>query len=124
MPRRPKTACQHPGCPELVEYGQKYCDKHRSLHPEPVRSASARGYGSKWQRESKMFLRARPLCAMCGRRATVVDHIVPHRGDQKLFWSRSNWQPLCKPCHDKKTGTEDRYVTYAYPGHGAGGRGV
>jgi len=19
----------------------------------------------------------------------------------KLFWSRSNWQPLCKPCHDR-----------------------
>ena len=32
--------------------------------------------------------------------ATVVDHITPHKGDLKLFWSRSNWQPLCKPHHD------------------------
>ena len=23
-----------------------------------------------------------------------MDHIVPHRGDQKLFWNRGNWQPL------------------------------
>lgn len=27
--------------------------------------------------------------------ATVVGYITPHRGDQSLFWRRSNWQPLC-----------------------------
>ncbi|MCT9125512.1 HNH endonuclease [Cupriavidus gilardii] len=37
----------------------------------------------------------------------MVDHIVPHKGDSKLFWSRSNWQALCKPCHDRKAATED-----------------
>ena len=36
--------------------------------------------------------------------ATVVDHVIPHRGDRKLFWDEQNWQPLCKECHDKKTG--------------------
>lgn len=46
--------------------------------------------------------------------ATVVDHIIPHRGDQKLFWDRSNWQALCKSCHDSKTMTEDRYQEYTY----------
>jgi hypothetical protein len=39
--------------------------------------------------------------------ATVVDHIVPHRGDRRLFWDKTNWQPLCKRCHDVKTLTED-----------------
>jgi 5-methylcytosine-specific restriction endonuclease McrA len=29
----------------------------------------------------------------------VVDHIQPHRGDQRLFWDRRNWQPLCRTCH-------------------------
>jgi 5-methylcytosine-specific restriction protein A len=38
----------------------------------------------------------------------VVDHIVPHRGDKKLFWDSSNWQALCdgqtgRGCHDRKT---------------------
>ena len=37
--------------------------------------------------------------------ATVVDHIIPHRGDKRLFWDEKNWQPLCKDCHDRKTGT-------------------
>ncbi|MFV0262675.1 MAG: HNH endonuclease signature motif containing protein [Kluyvera sp.] len=76
-------------------------------------------YGSKWDRERLVYLRAYPLCVMCQEQgkvaaATVVDHITPHElkealrsGDttaiskaQKLFWSRSNWQGLCKPHHD------------------------
>jgi 5-methylcytosine-specific restriction protein A len=32
--------------------------------------------------------------------ATVVDHIIPHKGDKRLFWDPSNWQPLCKLHHD------------------------
>lgn len=47
-------------------------------------------------------------------KAEVVDHIVPHRGDEKLFWDESNWQALCKRCHDSKTMTEDRYQEYKY----------
>lgn len=80
-------------------------------------SASARGYGNRWQKARAGFLRIHPLCRMCqaiGRStaATVVDHIVPHRGDNALFWDKTNWQPLCKPCHDRhkqrieKSGTE------------------
>jgi 5-methylcytosine-specific restriction protein A len=41
--------------------------------------------------------------------ATVVDHIVPHRGDQRLFWDEANWAALCKPCHDAKTAREGRW---------------
>ena len=37
--------------------------------------------------------------------ATVVDHIIPHRGDKKLFWDERNWQALCESCHNHKTGS-------------------
>lgn len=47
-------------------------------------------------------------------RATVVDHIKPHRGDKALFWDEHNWQPLCKKCHDTKTGKEDMMPEYSY----------
>lgn len=75
-------------------------------------SARERGYDSKWQRESKAFL-ALPenrLCACgCGRKADMVDHIVPHRGDRKLFWDRSNWQPMASsPCHARKKQAAER----------------
>nr|WP_307877464.1 MULTISPECIES: HNH endonuclease [unclassified Rhizobium] len=36
----------------------------------------------------------------CNGHASVVDHIIPHRGDQALFWHHANWQPLCAPCHN------------------------
>ena len=118
MPRRPGTPCQHPGCPELVSNG-KYCEKHKPLHSEDRPSAAARGYGSKWQKASKKYLEAHPLCVKCMAvgeytKATVVDHIIPHRGDQKLFWDRSNWQALCKKCHDTKTWTKDKTPEYRY----------
>jgi len=119
MPYRPKVPCQHPGCAELVEYGKHYCDRHLPLHPEYTRPASSRGYSSKWRRISKQYLESHPLCESCRKKgiytkATVVDHIVPHRGDQKLFWDQTNWQPLCKKCHDKKTFSEDSHPTYRY----------
>ena len=123
MPFRPKRPCAHPGCPELVESGRKYCEKHRPLHPEDTRSASSRGYGRAWQKASKQFLTAHPLCVMCAAegmyvKATVVDHIHPHRGDPVLFWDRSNWQSLCKAHHDRKTGQEDSRPTYLYRNDG------
>jgi 5-methylcytosine-specific restriction protein A len=119
MPYKPKVPCRHPGCPNLVPAGQKYCEEHKRMHPEEIRSAAARGYNSRWRRESKKFLALHPLCEECLRHgiatpATVVDHIVPHRGDPKLFWDRSNWQALCKRCHDKKTGREDSHPVYHF----------
>ena len=119
MPHKPKHPCAHPGCPELVPYGEKYCEKHKGMHPEEVRSASSRGYGSQWNKARKMYLAAHPLCEQClkeGRytKATVVDHIRPHRGDPELFWNPDNWQALCKPCHDKKTGEFDSRPEYKY----------
>jgi 5-methylcytosine-specific restriction protein A len=51
--------------------------------------------------------------------ATVVDHIVPHRGNQKLFWDRKNWQSLCKTHHDRKTAQESGFTSRKAAG-GAG----
>ena len=67
-------------------------------------TSAQRGYGYKWQKAREGFLREHPLCVMCtaeGRvtAATVVDHVIPHRGDQSLFWRRSNWQSLCASHH-------------------------
>ena len=86
MPRIPNHPCAHPGCPNLVPRGKKYCDDHIRLHSEEIRSAARRGYGSKWQRVRKRYLKEHPLCVEClkeGRYvpATDIDHIVAHRGD-------------------------------------------
>lgn len=31
--------------------------------------------------------------------ATVADHVVPHKGNEELFWC-GEVQSLCKSCHD------------------------
>ena len=77
-------------------------------------SASRRGYNARWRRARRRFLAEHPLCETCrmtGRleRSTVVDHVVPHRGDPVLFWDEGNWAPACKPCHDAKTAREGRW---------------
>jgi 5-methylcytosine-specific restriction protein A len=77
-------------------------------------SAARRGYGPRWRRARAAFLARHPLCAACRAQgrvvpATIVDHVVPHRGDQRLFSDTSNWAPSCKPCHDRKTAHEGRW---------------
>ena len=110
MPRTPRRPCRFPGCPNLCESGV-YCREHRQYSTDRVRGgADARGYNAEWRRARKVFLQKHPLCAECRKNgkltpATVVDHIIPHRGDRKLFWDENNWQSLCKDCHDRKTGS-------------------
>lgn len=61
-------------------------------------------YNSAWRAARNAFLLEHPFCAICGKplcgRDAIVDHIVPHKGNWDLFWDVSNWQALCKKCHD------------------------
>jgi 5-methylcytosine-specific restriction protein A len=77
-------------------------------------TAAQRGYGYRWQQASKAFLRQHPIAIDWfkdhGGRvypAEVVDHIIPHRGDMELFWRVSNWMPMRKVDHDRKTAMEN-----------------
>lgn len=94
-------------------------------------TAAQRGYGARWQRRSTAFKRRHPFCGMRpnGQRPVMskcfdegkttlvlgqdergigrgqVDHVIPHRGNQKLFWDElGNWQSLCRTCGSRKSG--------------------
>lgn len=119
MPEKPLRPCirSGAGCPNLTKGG--YCEACEPIHGRAAQeqargSAASRGYGHKWRKESQVYLREHPFCecAECKQNempelADVVDHIVPHKGDQKLFWSRSNWAAMSKRHHDKKTAREN-----------------
>lgn len=67
---------------------------------------------ARWRKLRLLVLADEPTCRLCSARgklsaATVVDHEQPHKGDEALFWQRSNLRALCKRCHDRKTATED-----------------
>lgn len=58
----------------------------------------------RWQQKRARQLAKHPLCRMCmdeGRvtKATVADHIKPHRDDPDLFWN-GELQSLCGPHHN------------------------
>ncbi|MFC3866200.1 HNH endonuclease [Alcaligenes aquatilis] len=42
--------------------------------------------------------------------ASVVDHVVAHRGNQVLFWDRSNWQGLCSTHHSRDKQREEARI--------------
>lgn len=110
MESRVPRPCRHGGCRVLTTEG--YCEKHKPTANAGRLSSAARGYGYKWRQSSKLYLAKHPYCAECARQgrrelATEVDHIVPHKGDMKLFWDRKNWQGLCHTCHSIKTAKED-----------------
>ncbi|WP_284641200.1 HNH endonuclease [Paenibacillus silviterrae] len=110
MPKKPLRPCSRQGCKELTR--ERHCANCAGEYDKQRGSSYQRGYDSRWRKERLTFLLANPLCRHCLERqhlseATVVDHIIPHRGDQRLFWDQSNWQALCDSCHSTKTAKED-----------------
>lgn len=89
---------------QLLEHERKaLIDRHRP-------NATDRGYDGKWKRESKAFLAlpGNEMCACgCGRVADMVDHRIAHKGNMKLFWDRSNWQPYRRGCNSRKNILEE-----------------
>jgi len=110
---KPRLATANTARVGIMQEGSWRTDKQTSTQ---------RGYGYKWQKARETYLRSHPLCVYCEREgrvtaATVVDHKVPHRGDQELFWCQDNWQSMCKPHHDGQKQREEA-ANYSHPGPG------
>jgi len=61
---------------------------------------------ARWQRlRWKILEQSIFTCAMCATieadtSQLVADHIIPHKGNEALFWDEGNLQCLCRHCHD------------------------
>lgn len=113
MPEPAKRYCAEPGCKTLIR-GAARCDTHkRSNKRSYVTRVSDKFYRTaKWTKDQRPTQLAKePFCVQivadgkpCGRVANVVDHIIPRQlGGPDV---PSNYQSLCKKCHDKKTAKE------------------
>lgn len=107
MPTKAPHQCNYPGCRVLTT--TRCCPIHTKTELKRFDTmrgtARERGYDSMWSRNSKQYLKENPLCDECYKQhrltpATVVHHIVDHKGDYELMWDVSNWMPLCKIHHD------------------------
>lgn len=96
MPVRPPT---------FRPRGQRSRQEVRQDYDTRRGSAHERGYDARWTKASKFYRLSHPLCIGCYavgiiRPSNLVDHVIPHRGDQRLFWDQGNWQAACDPHHD------------------------
>lgn len=109
----PLRYCAVPGCREKVTHGRCSLHHYHKRAHETRYQHGQTGYGRKWRKARTAFI-TRPenvLCVQCKaqghiRRADEVDHIIPHKGDQAIFWNEANWQPLCRMHHSIKTANE------------------
>ena len=96
------TACNTPGCPNLIPRGQRRCPDHaKDTRPSPTR----RGYGQRWQNTRAAFLRFHPACDEpgCTLPATDVDHIdgLGPGGPRGHDWT--NLRGYCHAHHSQRT---------------------
>lgn len=126
--------CAAPGCGALVRPPARRCAFHEQRQQEAAKQADQRrgsrherGYSNAWIRASRAYRAKHPFCVECQQResrlvaAEHVDHIQPPRYREamesrdpvriteakRLFWNSSNWQPLCRTCHSRKTAKND-----------------
>ncbi len=118
MNRKPNRACRELGCVGYAVNRSPYCGRHAAAHARVFRSAEHRKEAARlyrtgqWQVLRRQLLTQQPFCTECMKAgkytlANEVDHIVPHRNNERLFYDPSNLQPLCRPCHSTKTARED-----------------
>lgn len=111
MPIAPPHLCS---CGRIMPSGERCaCQKandraRKARHDRRRPSASQRGYNNEWRKARTAFLAVHPYCALCGKPASHVDHITPHKGNAQLFWDRANWQALCARCHNSTKQRQER----------------
>ena len=99
MARKPLRPCRHPGCPALTREG--WCETHKPKHQRRLSAEWHSWYNLPiWKDDLRPAqLLREPFCRECADQgdrvyATVVDHVVPFRGDWALFIAPSNHQSL------------------------------
>lgn len=108
MPSKPKHPCASPGCPNLVEYGKRFCKEHEKAESRRYekydrnKAAVRRRYGPAWRRIRARYVKSHPYCELCFREGRMVPveevhHIKPlSEGGSN---DPSNLMSLCKACH-------------------------
>jgi 5-methylcytosine-specific restriction protein A len=86
-----------------------FCARHQNqqrAQADPLPGINLRNT-PRFLRERHWFLARHPMCAVCKIEvATILDHVLAHRGIPRLFWNQTNWQGLCVHCHGVKTARE------------------
>lgn len=130
--------CIHPTCHDLIQYPDKYCDKHRQIasekRAERIKQHSSQRnkfynqhnrdreansfYQSKAWKSTRNYVinRDHYMCCICGEPVNnrkIIDHIVPRKIDKSKELEISNLWTLCYRCHTIKTSIEEQLINSA-----------
>jgi 5-methylcytosine-specific restriction protein A len=111
-----KKICNFPGCNELIDISERYCQQHKKEQPPPFISAIR--YNEKlykttqWKQLRSRILKEQDCCFKCGisknETKLEVHHIIPPRGNEALFFDENNLAAVCPVCHKIITNKEIR----------------
>jgi len=123
MPTAPlNQKCRELGCNNPKTSRSTFCVDHGGGVTEKGKENSKLYSTGFWQKQRKIQLSKKPLCAAClleGRvvQAVHIDHVFPHRQDDNKF--RLNlFQSLCPAHHSLKTQDENQGIYNYYSPNG------
>jgi 5-methylcytosine-specific restriction protein A len=105
-----KKICNYPGCSKLIDSNERYCREHQN---KPIPFQGAKRFNealyntTQWRRLRKEILKGQPNCCRCGSDTDLqVHHIIPPKGNEDLFFDKSNLATICSACHRIETNRE------------------
>ena len=107
LPRKPKHPCAFSGCPNLAD--ARFCAEHslaehRRYNRYQRDPDSAKRYDGDWNRTSKAYRMAHPLCEVCKECGHLTPAALVHHKRKLTDGGSNDWdnlQALCQPCHSK-----------------------
>jgi 5-methylcytosine-specific restriction protein A len=102
-----KKICNSPGCNELIDISERYCQQHQKEEPKPFENAIRFNEGlyktTRWKQLRTRILKEQTNCFKCGipkaEAKLEVHHKIPPRGNEELFFDEGNLVAVCPICH-------------------------
>ena len=115
-----KKICSSAGCNNLIDYSEKYCEKHKTEKQKtervPFQNAKRNNTNlyntTLWRKLRNEILKQQPYCFKCGisvkESPLEIHHVIAPLGNEDLFYDENNLLPVCQQCHRKITAGEIR----------------
>ncbi len=121
-----KKMCNYHNCKELIDIGQKYCEKHSTTKREYSSTRlnfRQRGYDTRYDKVSAIHKKEHPLCETCLKDnhvspVEITHHPIPTQlcrtiGREDLIIDKDNMASRCRPCHGKEEKNDQLWFKFS-----------
>ena len=109
------TRCKHPRCPGHAEKATGYCVTHSSEYVQrrpfdgaaKTTMASAYYATTEWRKFTRGYVKAHPVCALCGKPSECTDHHLMSAPEMirqfgGFIYDERYYRALCTSCNTKE----------------------